>query len=227
MAFPYDQNPAENLIDGQLTPNDITNEALLDAVRAVPRELFVPDAFKATAYVDEEIPLGEGRVLIEPLLQAKLLQAMEVAPHESVLIIGGASGYSAALLARFAARIEMVEENPALAHAATDTFKKLGLTHVNVAQNALTHGAAGAGPYDAILIEGAVYQVPDAIAAQLKEGGRLLVCINKHLRPGAKGGLAQAMYYEKRDGKLSARVLFDTSVSMLPGFEQPARFTFN
>ena len=128
MAFPYDQNPAENLIDGQLTPNDITNEALLDAVRAVPRELFVPDAFKATAYVDEEIPLGEGRVLIEPLLQAKLLQAMEVAPHESVLIIGGASGYSAALLARFAARIEMVEENPALAHAATDTFKKLGLT---------------------------------------------------------------------------------------------------
>lgn len=227
MAFPYDQSPAENLIDGQLTPNDITNEALLDAVRTVPRELFVPEAFKATAYVDEEIPLGEGRVLIEPLLQAKLLQAMETAPHESVLIVGGASGYSAALLARFAARVEMVEENPALAHAAIDALKQCGVANVNVVQNPLTHGAAGAGPYDAILIEGAVHQVPDAIASQLKEGGRVLVCLNKHLRPGASSGLAQAMYYEKRDGKLSARVLFDTSVSLLPGFEQPTRFNFN
>ena len=227
MAFPYDQTPAQNLIDGQLTPNDITHDGLLNAVREVPREQFVPEAFAHTAYVDEEIPLGDGRVLIEPLLQVKLLQALDAQPHESILIIGGASGYSAALLSRFCARVEMVEEHPALAHMAMEAMKQMQISNVTVAQHKLVHGAPGAGPYDAVLIEGAVQQIPEAISAQLKEGGRLLVCHNKHLRPGSRTGLAQAKYYEKRDGKLSARVLFDTSVSLLPGFEIAPSFIFN
>lgn len=227
MAFPYDQTQAENLIDGQLTPNDITHKGLLNAVRAVPREAFVPESFKHAAYVDDEIPLGEGRVLIEPLLQAKLIQALDPQPHETVMVIAGATGYLSALLARFVARVEMVEENPALAYAATDAFKALGIANVTVAQNALTHGAPAAGPYDAIVIEGAVQVIPEQITAQLKEGGRLLVCENAQLKAGQSAGLARAKYYEKREGVLSARVLFDTSVALLPGFEAPRVFTFN
>lgn len=227
MAFPYDQTPAQNLIDGLLTPNDITHTALLDAIREVPREKFVGESFSNTAYVDEEIPLADGRVLLEPLLQAKLLQALDAQPHESVLVVGGATGYTAALLSRFAARVEMVEEHPALARAAQDALQALGMNNVTVVQNKLTHGAPGAGPYDAILIEGAVQVIPDEIASQLKEGGRLLVCENKQVRPGGRGGLAQACYYEKRDGTLSARILFDTGVSILPGFEAPPAFSFN
>lgn len=227
MAFPYNQTPAENLIDGQLTPNAITNEAVLEAVRTTPREAFVPEAFKNAAYVDEEIPLGAGRVLIEPLLQARFLQALAGQPHESVLVVGGATGYFSALLSRFVARVEMVEENPALAHAAQDAFRHLGIANVTVAQQALTHGAPAAGPYDAMVIEGAVQQLPEALLTQLKEGGRLLVCENAQLRPGERAGLAYAKYYEKREGKLSGRVLFDTSVSLLPGFEATKHFAFN
>jgi protein-L-isoaspartate(D-aspartate) O-methyltransferase len=89
------------------------------------------------------------------------------------------------------------------------------------------HGAPAAGPYDAILIEGAVQTIPAEIAEQLKEGGRLLVCENAHMRPGHNAGLARAKYYEKREGVLSARVLFDTSVSLLPGFAAVQKFTFN
>ncbi len=227
MAFPYNQSPAENLIDGQLTPNAITDDALLDAIRTTPRERFVPQEFATTAYVDEEIPLGEGRVLVEPLLQARLLMALAAKPNESILVIAGATGYSAAILSRFAARVEMVEANPALAHQAQEILKDLGITNVNVVQNALVEGASGAGPYDAILIEGGIEYIPDALVKQLKEGGRIVTCEMKQVRPGATGGLARGMYYEKRDMRASGRVLFDTSVSLLPGFAKPATFSFN
>lgn len=227
MAFPYDQAPAQNLIDGQLTPNEITSEPLLAVIRTTPRERFVPEAFAQAAYVDEEIPLGEGRYLIAPLVQAKLLQALDAQPQESILVIGGATGYTAALLSHFAARVELVEEDPRIAHMAQQALQSLGVANVKVVQHPLAHGAPGAGPYDAILVEGAVQVLPDAIAAQLKEGGRLLVCENKQLRPGGHVGLAQAKYYEKREGRLSARVLFDAGISLLPGFEAPPTFSFN
>lgn len=227
MAFPYDQAPAENLIDGQLTPNEVTDKPLLDAIRTTPREAFVPEAFRQAAYVDEEIPLGDGRVLAEPLLQARLIQALNPQPQESIMVIGGATGYSAALLARFCARVELVEENPMIANQAQEALKSLHIANVTVAQRPLASGAPGAAPYDAILIEGAVQVIPDAVAAQLKESGRLLTCVNRQLRPGARTGLAKAHYYEKCDGKLSSRILFDTSVSLLPGFEAPPVFTLN
>lgn len=227
MAFPYDQSPAQNLIDGQLTPNDITSTPLLTVMRDIPREKFVPEAFARAAYVDEEIPLGEGRYLIAPLVQAKLMQALDAQPHESILVIGSATGYTAAVLSHFAARVELVEESPRIARMAQDALQSLGIANVKVVQHPLTHGAPGAGPYDAILVEGAVQVLPDAVTAQLKDGGRILVCENRQLRPGGHVGLSQAKYYEKREGMLSGRVLFEAGISLLPGFEASPKFSFN
>jgi len=227
MAFPYDQTPAENLIDGLLAPNAITHEGLLAAVRQTPRETFVPEAFAKSAYVDEEIPLGNGRALMEPLIQARLLQALEPEPGESVLIIGGTTGYTAALLSPLVARVEMVEEDPALVAHAQQALQATGASNVNVVQHTLTHGAPGAAPYDAILIEGAVEVIPAGIVEQLKDGGRLLAIEILQLRSGANSGLGEAKYYEKINGRLSARVLFEAGVSVLPGFAKEAGFRFN
>jgi protein-L-isoaspartate(D-aspartate) O-methyltransferase len=227
MVFPYSYTPVENLIDGQLATNGITHAGIIDAIRSVPRELFVPESFRHTAYVDEEIPVGAGRVMIEPLLLATLLQHLDPKPHESVMVIGGGSGYSAALLSHLVARVELVEENPALAHAAEQLFRQLGLPNVTLAQHALTHGAPATAPYDAILIEGAVQVIPEAISSQLKVGGRLLVCEQKHHAPGTISGLAQIMVYDcYKDGTLSARSVGDTSASLLPGFAAAPQFQF-
>lgn len=231
MAFPYDQTQAENLIDGLLTPNTITHSGLLEAIRYIPREFFVPDAYRGSAYADEEIPLAAldapRRFLMEPLVQARLIQALDPQSHESVLIIGGATGYASALLSRLVARVEMVEEESALVAHAQDALKRVDATNVHVVNHPLTKGAPGAAPYDAILIEGAVRAVPATLFGQLKEGGRLLVIENRQLRPGTRSGLGQAYYYEKIGKTASARPLFDAGVSLLPGFEAEEGFSFN
>lgn len=227
MAFPYDQSQAQNLIDGLLTPNAITHDGLLEAVLRTPREAFVPAAFEGAAYADEEIPLPGGRCLMEPLVQLKLLQALAAEPHESVLIIAGTTGYSAALLSGLVARVEMVEEDPAFVAHAQQALQALGIANVNVVQHPLTHGAPGAAPYDAILIEGAVQVIPPSIVAQLKDGGRLLTIENTQLRQGSSSGLGEAKYYEKTGQTLSARVLFDAGVGLLSEFKREPGFSFN
>jgi protein-L-isoaspartate(D-aspartate) O-methyltransferase len=227
MAFPYDQTQAENLIDGQLAPNAVLHAGLLDAVRHTPREAFVPEAFAASAYVDDDIPLGEGRFLMDPLTQLKLLQALDPQPHESVLVIGGATGYAAALLSPLVARVELVEENPALAAQAQQALASVGATNVNVVQHPLAHGAPGAAPYDAILIEGGVRSIPAAITAQLKEDGRMMAIENIQQRSGSVSGLGVARYYTKNNNQVSARNLFDAGVSLLPGFAREQGFRFN
>lgn len=231
MAFPYDQTPAENMIDGQLAPNGITHQGLLASVRSVARELFVPLSLVHNAYVDEDMVFGHGRFLMEPLTQLKLLQALKPKATESVLIIGGATGYSAALLAPLVARICMVEQDHALAAKAHDILEKTHCSNVHVVQNKHAEGAAGMAPYDAILIEGAVEHIPQIIFDQLKEGGRLFSVVTKHVRPtaqlGTKMGMGHAARYEKHHGKISSEPLFDAGVGMLSGFENPATFSFH
>lgn len=231
MAFPYDQTPAENLIDGQLAPNGITHQGLLTSVRSVARDLYVPQSWARNAYVDEDMILGEGRFLMEPLTQLKLLQALDPKPHESVLIIGGATGYSSALLCPLVARVCMVEHDHALAAKARTLLQETGCTNVHVVQGNHTEGAAGSAPYDAMLIEGAVEHIPAAISEQLKEGARLFTVLAKHISPiaqqGTRMGVGQAMRYEKHQGKVSGEPLFDAAVGMLQGFEKPMTFSFH
>lgn len=210
-----------NMIDGQLRPNRVTNAALLAAVGELPREKFLPEAVRSVAYADEDVPLGGGRYLMEPMVLARLIQTLQPQPEDRALVVGAGRGYGAALLARLVKAVTALESDPALAAAGEQTTRDLGLTGIQWTTGKLEQGAPGSAPYDVILIEGAVRQVPQAIFDQLAEGGRLAVTVS-----GTSGAMGVAQIFIKDGGVTSGRPLFEAGTPPLPGFAPPPRFTF-
>ena len=209
-----------NMIDSQLRPNRVTNAQLLAAIGELPRERFLPEAMRSVAYSDDDVPLGNGRCLMEPMVLARLIQTLQTVADDRALVVGSGRGYGAALLARLAASVVAVESNPLLAAAAEQTAKGLGLGGIRQIVGPLEQGAPP-GPYDAILIEGAVQLVPQAIFDQLAEGGRLTTVV-----AGPPGAMGVAQLFVKEGGVTSGRPLFDAGTPSLPGFTPPPRFTF-
>lgn len=209
-----------NMVESQLRTNKVADEAVLDAFLMVPRERFVPVAFHDTAYLDEDLPLGNGRVLLEPMILARMLAAAKIRGTDKVLDIGCASGYGAAILARIAGSVVAVEEDKALAGQARARLAELGVLHVAVVEGPLTRGHAAEAPYDVIVIEGAVAAIPDALAAQLAEGGRLVAVVKEG------GGVGRATLMTHVQGVLSRRPLFDAAAPLLPGFAPAPSFVF-
>lgn len=210
-----------NMIDGQLRPNRVTDGRLLVAVGELPRERFLPEAMRAVAYSDEDVPLGNGRCLMEPMVLARLIQALRPQADDRALVVASGRGYGASLLTRLVKSVMAVESDPTLAAAAQQTMKELGLDNVTQTVGALEQGAAAAGPYDVILIEGAIQLVPQTIFDQLAEGGRLTTIV-----AGPPGALGVAQLFMKEGGVTSSRPLFDAGTPSLPGFAPPPRFTF-
>lgn len=210
-----------NMVECQLRPNKVTNAALLAAVGELPRERFLPDAVRSVAYADDDVPLGGGRSMMEPMVLARLIQALQPQTDHKALVVGAGRGYGAALLARLVNSVTAVECDPALAAAGTQTIKDLGLGAVQWVVGKLELGGPGAAPYDVVLIEGAVQQVPQAILDQMAEGGRLCTIIS-----GPPGSLGVAQLFVKVAGTCSGRPLFEAGTPVLPGFAPPPRFTF-
>lgn len=206
-----------NMVDGQVRTADVTDLRILAALQEVPRERFVPAASAGIAYLDIDLPVGEGRRLLKPMVFAKLLQAAEFAGTDLVLDIGCATGYSAAVIARIAGQVVALEQDPALARAATAALA--AEPNVTVASVALTEGWPPGGPYDVIFLEGAVEEVPQALFRQLKDGGRLLCVL------GAGPG-ARAMVYRRSGNDIGALRVFDAAAALLPGFVKPREFAF-
>ncbi|GIL38367.1 protein-L-isoaspartate O-methyltransferase family protein [Roseiterribacter gracilis] len=206
-----------NMVDGQIRPNKVTDIAILAAFLDVPRESFAPTRFRDVAYVDETLSFGGGRYLTEPAVLARLLQAALPRPTERALIIGGGSGYSAAILARLVSSVIVVEQDAAL--LAQARMQLAHVTNVTLRQGALVDGAADAAPFDVILIDGAVEQIPAALDAQLAESGRLVTVRREN------GTLGRAILRERDGGALSTRVLFDAGTPVLPGFERGQEFS--
>ncbi len=210
-----------NMIDGQLRPNRVTNAQLLAAIGELPRERFLPEATRSVAYADDDVPLGNGRYLMEPMVLARLIQTLQAQPEDRAMVIASGPGYGAALLARLVHSVVAVESDPTLAAAAERTAKELGITGIRQTIGKLEQGAAESAPYDVILIEGAVQVVPQAIFDQLAEGGRLTTVI-----AGPPGASGVAQLFMKEGGMVSGRPLFDSGTPSLPGFAPPPRFTF-
>jgi len=210
-----------NMVEGQLRPNRVTNTALLAALGELPRERFLPDSVRSVAYADEDVPLGGGRYLMEPMVLARLIQTLQPQPEDRALVVGAARGYGAALLARLVKAVTALESDPVLAAAGEQTTKDLGLADVQWITGKLEQGVPGSAPYDVILIEGAVRQVPQALFDQLAEGGRLAVTLS-----GAPGAMGVAQIFVKDGGVTSGRPLFEAGTPLLPGFASPPRFTF-
>lgn len=210
-----------NMVEGQLRPNRVTNAGLLAAAAKLPREQFLPDGLRAVAYADDDVPLGNGRYLVEPMVLARLIQALQPRDTDKAMVVAAGPGYGAALLAGLVKSIVAVESDATLAAAAARNLKNLGLANVELKTAAMEQGAFDGGPYDLILIEGAVRQVPQALLDQLAHGGRLATVV-----AGPTGTLGTAQLFIKEAGIASARPLFDAGTPALPGFAPAPRFTF-
>ncbi|HEY8351243.1 MAG TPA: protein-L-isoaspartate O-methyltransferase [Sphingomonadales bacterium] len=207
------------MIDGQLKPNQVNDPRILDAFRVVPRELFVPSSLKGVAYVDEDIEVAPGRYLLEPLVLARMIQAANPTARDVALDIACGTGYSAALLAQLAGAVVAVEEDQELVDRATGTLLDLRYDSVVVVKSLLTQGWAEQAPYDVIVINGMVEDVPQALLDQLNENGRLVAVENMR-------GVGKAMLYIKEGGIIGRRELFDAASPLLPGFVKPRGFVF-
>ena len=208
-----------NMVDNQLRPNKITSLPLIQALLDVPRERFVPDAARGVSYVDDDVPLGGGRWLLEPMLFARLAQAAEIKPSDVLLDVGAVTGYGAAVLSKLAATVVALEEDAALTKALSANIDALAIDNVAAIEGKLAAGCAKQAPFDVILLEGAAHDIPAALADQLAEGGRLVGVIDK-------GGAGQAILMTRRHGVLSRRVLFDAATPLLPGFAPQPTFVF-
>ncbi len=215
------------MVDSQLRPNKVSDPRILDAMRRLPREQFLPAPLLARAYADDNVPLGGGRVLLQPMVLARLMQAAMPLPGEKALVIGSGTGYSAALLAAMGCEVTALEENPTLLALAKPVLERLAPGVTLVSGPPLAGWAANA-PYDLILIEGAVPEVPGVLGGQLnRETGRLLTIV---VPGGAVSGVNTASGHAAQatptQGGVSVRALFDCVCPMLPGFATAPVFEF-
>jgi protein-L-isoaspartate(D-aspartate) O-methyltransferase len=207
------------MVDGQVRTADVTDSDLIAAMAALPRERFVPAALAEQAYRDGDIGIGDGRVLLKPMVLAKLIQAARVRGSDHVLDVGCGTGYSSAVLARLAGSVVALEEDAALARQATETLAATDGSRVTVAIGPLTAGWPAAAPYDVIFVNGATEIVPETLGRQLKPDGRL-ACIF------GRGPTGKAMIYRQIEGQLAGRPVFDATAPVLPGFVAPPAFVF-
>jgi protein-L-isoaspartate(D-aspartate) O-methyltransferase len=213
-----------NLVESQVRPNDVTDARIIRAMGQLPREKFVPQAWRQTAYMDESIPLTDdgvegNRHLVQAMVFAKLVQLARVGDHDLVLDIGCGYGYSAAVLAQLADSVIALESNSKLASAANEILSDLEIGNVAVVEGDLTKGVAKEGPYDVIVLNGSVEDIPAALFEQLAEGGRLVAVVRS-------GGRSAASLFEKSGGRVDCREAFDARIPPLSGFEKALAFEF-
>ena len=209
------------MVDSQLRPNKVTNPALLSAFLALPRERFVPEQMRGAAYLDEDLPIGRGRYLLEPMVLARLLQAASVRPDDSVLVLGCGTGYSAAVLGRLARSVIAVESEADFARQAKALLQELGIRNVTMVEQSPVPGYAAHAPYDVILLDGAVAELPTALIEQLGGNGRLVGVVKP--RPDVMG---HAILVERVGGGGSRRTRFEAASHVLPGFAAEPTFSF-
>jgi protein-L-isoaspartate(D-aspartate) O-methyltransferase len=211
------------MVDGQVRPSDVTDPRIIDAMLALPREVFVPEDRRALAYLDLDLDVSEKgapkRYLIKPMVVAKMIQAADIKSADNVLVVGCATGYTAALAAKLADRVTATESDPALAAKAAGILATLGLGHVTVVTAAASKGASANAPYDVIILEGATGVVPDMLYGQLAAEGRLVGVF-------ASSGAPRAVIVTHSHSDFGHRDLFDASAPVLPGLEQPPAFVF-
>lgn len=210
-----------NMVDGQLRPNRVTNALILAVARDLPRERFLPDGMRAVAYSDEDVPLGNGRVLMEPMVLARMLQLAAPMAGERALVVAAGLGYGAAVLAACGVRVTALEEDPTLVEQARGTLAALA-PEVSVVSGPLAAGWPSGAPYDVILIEGTVQAIPPAIGQQLRaDGGRLVTVLRES---GAR--TSAAVLAEATPAGLRAQPMFDCATPDLPSLRPAPVFQF-
>jgi protein-L-isoaspartate(D-aspartate) O-methyltransferase len=211
-----------NMIEQQIRPWEVLDQGVLSLLSVVRREDFVPPAYRSLAFVDMQVPLPHGQSMLEPKVEARLLQELAVQRHERVLEIGAGSGYMAALLAHKAQHVTTIEIDPELARMAGENLKRAWILNARVIEADASAGPVVDGPFDVIVLSGSVAEVPRALLAQLKPGGRLTAVV------GQKPVMHAVLMTRGEDSGTghSSIELFDTVAPRLIGFAEPSRFVF-
>ncbi len=210
------------MVDSQIHTMGVVNEAVLEAYRTVPREQFVPTDRMGIAYNDEDMAIAPGRYILEPVTHARLMQAVSPVAGDTVLDIGGTTGYSAAILSAIASRVVAVEDNAVFLAHAEKQWAALGRNGVIPHLGPLSEGCATHGPYSLIFVNGSVASLPTEWVSLLAPEGRLVAVVK-----GRNDKIGKAVLVQKSPtGAISERVLFDAAVPYLPGFEPRAEFVF-
>lgn len=208
------------MVEGQIRPNKVTDQRLVDVLSELPREAFVPSSARGVAYVDDDLPIGKGRFLLEPMVFARMLQAAAVQETDRVLDIGAAGGYSTAVLGRLASSVVGLDCDEELTAAAAAALAGQGIANAKTVTGPLAEGYAQNAPYDVIVVEGTVPEVPASLTDQLAEGGRLVAIVQ------GKGSVGEVRLFQRTAGVVSSRTLFEAQPHALPGFEKKASFVF-
>lgn len=209
----------ENMIDCQIRTNKVTHPGILSAMSEVPRELFVPGPLQTRAYVDEDLILEGGRALMEPLVLARLLQEADPGPEEVALVVGAGTGYSVAILAQLCGTAVGIEKNKDMVKSASNVFSELGLDNAVMIAGDISKGYPKQAPYDLILIDGAVAEIPAKLCEQLTDGGRL-VAVEK------SEGVGRATVVLRRGNAFGRRGFCDVNIPFLPEFAPEETFVF-
>ncbi|WP_135468047.1 protein-L-isoaspartate O-methyltransferase family protein [Crenalkalicoccus roseus] len=215
------EDARRRMVDGQLRPNRVTEPRLLEAMRTLPRERFLPPPLRSRAYVDEDVPLPGGRALMEPMVLARLVQLAAPRPGDRALVVCAGTGYGAAVLAHMGARVTALEEDAALRRIAEEALSGcLPPGSVRLVGGDPREGHAAGAPYDVILIEGEVAEVPASLAGQLAEGGRLATVQGN----GVRGG--RAVIGRRIGGTFTLTPAFDCATFPLAAFSPAPGFVF-
>lgn len=208
-----------NMVEQQIRTWEVLDQSVLDLLFAVHREAFVPEKYRALAFVDMEIPIGHGEVMLAPKMEARMLQELAIKPAERVLEVGTGSGYMTALLARRAARVTSVEIVPELAAFGRANLTANGFTNVDLQLGDAARGWPAGGQFDAIVLTGSVRETPQALIAQLKPGGRLIAVVGS-------APIMRAMLYTATAQGAHARAVFDTVIPALQDAALKPKFVF-
>lgn len=208
-----------NMVASQIRTNEVTDSLVIEAIGKVPREKFLPTARQSLAYVDEDLEVAPGRCLIEPMVAGRLLQLADVQPTDHALVVPCGTGYIAAVLAHMAGSVVAVEEDGAIKDGAAKLLGELGADTVAVVSATVAEGCPGQAPFDVIVFDGAVSEIPDTIKQQLADGGRLVAIVQN-------GPIGEATLIQRTGNAFGQRVEFDASVPILPEFAAKPEFVF-
>lgn len=208
-----------NMVASQIKTNEVTDSLVVDAIGQVPREAFLPAARQSLAYVDEDLEAAPGRWLMEPMVAARLLQLADVQRTDHALVLPCGTGYIAAVLSHMAGSVVAVEDEGPIKEAATKLLAELGADTVAVVSGKVADGCPSQAPFDVIIFDGAVADIPQEVQAQLADDGRLVAVVQN-------GPVGQATLVRRTGRALGQRVEFDASIPVLPEFKKEAAFSF-
>lgn len=209
-----------SMVENQIRTNRVTDPLVIAAMSELPRELFLPPTSRGIAYVDDDVPLGNGRFLMEPLVAARLLQLAEIGPSDVVLEVGANVGYLSAVIARLASAVLALESDAELAKRARAALAELAINTVTVVEGDPGLGYPRQAPYDVIVINGAVTRVPEAILDQLNEGGRLVAVVV------GEDGVGRGTLHLRSGAVVSSRAAFEGATALLPALAAPTKPAF-